>query len=70
MSNFQNEPALGALAISTIYAGTGPCTLCSCTGYSDDGSGFSRCTCGDRKGDHRDEDVVNTQAEDDRLVIA
>ena len=35
-----------------INMGTGACTLCDCKAYVDDGKGFSRCTCGDRKMDH------------------
>jgi hypothetical protein len=48
--------------IITINAGTGPCSLCGCDGYTDDGTGFLRCKCGDRKMDHRGEDDSGTDA--------
>lgn len=47
---------------SAINAGTGPCSLCACDGYADDGSGFSRCKCGDRKMDHRSQDDTDVDA--------
>ncbi len=39
--------------IPAVMDGTGRCTVCNnCTAFQDDGSGFSRCKCGDRKVDH------------------
>jgi hypothetical protein len=44
--------------VTTIFAGDGPCTLCSCPGYSADPTDpiGGHCKCGDRHGDHRDAD--------------
>ena len=46
------ERAETSAEATTIMGGAGACTLCSCQAYDDDGSGFSRCKCGDRKMDH------------------
>ena len=62
------DRALGELTVLTIYAGTGPCTLCSCTGFKDDGAGVSRCKCGDRKMDHRDTENGEGRAREGELV--
>jgi hypothetical protein len=70
MKPFESSFAISELRTLTIYAGTGPCTLCSCDGYADDGSGFSRCKCGDRKMDHRDQENAQNKAGDAELVLS
>ena len=62
--------AASAQEAPAIYAGSGPCTLCSCDGFADDGSGFSRCKCGDRKMDHRSQDNEDLHAAAERLIRA
>lgn len=66
--NELNELLAGPGKIATVYAGTGPCTLCGCDGYTDDGSGFSRCKCGDRKMDHRAGNTETDSARELELV--